>query len=112
MSGFTDPLNDPRFPDRPSHPDFWSLSEIILGMDSEVEGVGEFERMLTAVIDPDSVTYMAANRMGMAVSEIVLREGTLGPDAVMTLIQAMWLEGFIAGNRYNAKINKQPNTKQ
>lgn len=107
---FIDPLNDPRFPGRPSHPDFWSLSEILLGMDSEVEETG-FEQMLTVVIDPGSITYMTSNRMATAVADIVLREGRITSEGVMTLMQAMWLEGFIAGNRYNAKINNQPNTK-
>lgn len=81
-------------------------------MDASAEDVNGFERMLTATIDPDSVTYMASNRMATAVAEIVLREGAISPDSVMTLMQAMWLEGFIAGNRYNAKINNQPNTKE
>lgn len=59
--------NDPNFPNRPQHPDFWMLSKIILEMD----GLGDksdtaldsvFVDFVKTVADPRSLMYLANQR--------------------------------------------------
>lgn len=85
---------------RPDHPDFWRLSEIVLGMDAgfdEPASEEDKERMwaerVDAVGDRASILYMATQR--------VMR--VLGPPRTETHARhqaayvAMWVDAFVAG---------------
>lgn len=113
-----DLLNDPRFPDRPSHPDFWALSDIILSMDGGAGEGGEtfFERSMSEAIDLDSLQYMAKNR-GIRMVSMILGGGQPYDDTVNTKVLAdnlpalqvamvAYLEAFLVGYRFANKDNK------
>lgn len=98
MSDFRDPLNDPAFPDRPQHPDFWKLSEIILQLDGMKESSGAtVADEISKEVDRDSFLYMLQNRSMMA-AELF----GLPPEASLTLA-AVWMEGFIVGSRFSKR---------
>lgn len=81
-------------PGRPEHPDFWVLSEIVLGMDALTEKPTGFEdALLAASVDSSSLLYVAKQRTSRgARTQQDLMLGT-----------ACWLDGFIAGTRYNER---------
>lgn len=96
-----DPLQDPDFPDRPQHPDFWRLSEIILKQDGRVEDIASREdaeafvpRMIQEQIDQNSLEYMSMMRAHRMVA--ALREARLPfiPEVAMT---SMFLQGVLVG---------------
>lgn len=101
------PLNDPRFPNRPSHPDFWRLSECILAMDGRVEEApldkkGEaLESLITEHIDMDSAAYMASMRM-MRWAGIYGIPWEYGPA-----LATAYLEGIVLGIRFEKAGGKQ-----
>lgn len=88
---------DPLFPDRPDHPDFWALSEIIVANDKHTDNGGDpFE-----IIDCDehSMLYMARQR-GMRVARFLRESGRITePDDGPTISQhaATWVDAFAAG---------------
>lgn len=105
MNGF-DPLADERFPNRPQHPDFWRLSEIILQMDGDTtEGKQEFEEQIAKNVDVRSATYMAEQRSMFAMSQVVTP--IMGAYEIQTLLAVMWLEGFLSGARFQQRGGKQ-----
>lgn len=55
---------DPRFPDRPTHPDFIKLSEVVQEYDDRAENKGEDPFALTGV-DEESLLYLIRNRFGI-----------------------------------------------
>lgn len=61
-----DPLNDPDFPDRPSHPDFWRLSETAMKLDGQSLEGGVSPRVITLdYVDLESAVYHAEQRTGI-----------------------------------------------
>lgn len=93
-----DLLNDPKFPDRPQHPDFWKLAEVILEMDGifdESGGDEYFEKFLKTEIDPDSIIYMAMQR-GMRLK-----------DVVPTSLAALYIEAFLVGRIYERRYGQR-----
>lgn len=92
--------NDPRFPNRPDHPDFWRLSEIVMGMDAWLDVAKPenrqdvFQKIVTDVIDIRSVTYMADQRALRAMMFLGV------PREYQAATAAMWLEAFIMGVKY------------
>lgn len=109
---FTDPFNDPRFPDRPNHADFWSLSEIVLWLDGQAEaraGQDPFEYPITDVgIDRASLEYMAEQRAARFVT--VLQTGNkpvLGSRIVtgflVRFIAGLYQEAFIVGAKWERR---------
>lgn len=63
---FIDPLNDPRFPDRPNTPDFWRLSETAMQLDGQVnEGDEDIEKIFESLCDMESLLYITDQRSGM-----------------------------------------------
>lgn len=57
-----DLLNDRRFPERPQHPDFWRLSEVILKQDGRHPAGGDQLHLDPTLIDSTSLFYMAQQR--------------------------------------------------
>lgn len=63
---FQDPLNDPRFPDRPNTKDFWRLVQVGLRHDGEaLEGKGPGV-VIAELVDEKSLMYLIKNRLGTA----------------------------------------------
>jgi hypothetical protein len=91
---------DPRFPNRPDHPDFWRLSRAVIANDTAVESApdpGEAFRALVAKhVDLRSLSYMAAQRVDRFIGRMT-QDGPDGPrisgDEVAL---AAWLDGFMA----------------
>jgi hypothetical protein len=90
----TDPRPDPRFPRRPDHPDFRLLSMAVVGVDRAAASGQSFDDITGAVVDVESVTYIAEQRAIRA----------LGPrypgDRTFVLTSSVWIDGFYAGTRY------------
>lgn len=94
MTGFTDPLRDPRFPDRPQTPDFWRLSEIGLAHDAAAtEGGHSIGSIIGDVIDERSLIYYAEHRLGNAFE---MKLDALGP-AGKALIMSVYIDAFLKG---------------
>lgn len=86
---------DPDFPDRPQHPDFMAMSEVVRNNDTMLEGEGfNFEQFVNAQIDLDSLMYMARGRVWLAA-----RERNELPSTGVELAEQMslWLDAFLVG---------------
>lgn len=90
---------DPRFPNRPTHPDFERLSKAVITNDVEIEGwahtdvaadAARYIDMLNRYADADSIRYMAAQRAALA-----MRSGAVDE----TLFATTWIDGFLAAAR-------------
>lgn len=109
------PLSDPDYPNRPSHPDFARIVEVVLELDGGAEGKSPgvagggdsyIEQMISSAIDPDSLSYMATQRalrahlFGVAGSDPVLRGS------------ALYLEAFVAGYRFRDRYGTRGKREQ
>lgn len=84
-----DPLNDPNFPDRPQHPDFWRLSQTALQLDGAVsEGGRDAEDVNNDVVDHQSLMYLSACRMGIMLDELVASSRVLDLHALLATAYA------------------------
>lgn len=91
-----DPLRDPRFPDRPQHPDFWRMAEVVLGQDAD-SAAKTLEEVVGDLVDYESLEYMAAQRAARLRQFAHLSEA--GTQAAM----AGWLTGFAAGVEFQRR---------
>jgi hypothetical protein len=82
-------MSDPDFPVRPDHPDFWLLSQAVIGQDAQAEGGQPVPDILGRIIDPASAVYMARQRALRLL-------GWTSPDPEMQLTAA-WIDGLLAG---------------
>lgn len=89
---FVDPLRDPRFPDRPQHPDFWRLSEQMLALDAKALDYG-VEAALRGVVDEASAIYVAQQVSINAVNQVL---GKANPF-VSTAIASAFIQGLAVG---------------
>jgi hypothetical protein len=94
----TDPLNDPRFPDRPTHPDYWRISEILLANDGDAtEGGKTIPEITAAVVDIESLTYVAKQRAGLMCQ-------ALGLDPRLAIyLSTAWIDAFTAGATFQER---------
>lgn len=92
----TDHAFDPRFPDRPNVPEFWRLSEVVCGLDEEIDTGTPLVEVTERVIPMDVLTYMAKQRVMRVV-------GPLVPDEVLITLASIYLDGFVSGANY-AKV--------
>lgn len=98
----SDPLNDPRFPERPTHPDFWRMSEAVLQHDGQAdEGHQSVEQIVGETVDVQSLTYFATQRAGTACQ----RSGL--PEALVPVLAGVWMDAFMAGARYQQRGGHQ-----
>jgi hypothetical protein len=97
-----------RRPQRPEHPDFWRLSEIVLANDGRMDAAPRREKERVwkettgSVIDVPSITYMATQRA------IKL----LGPPTPANLAQhsavaALYIDAFVTGAMFEQRGGKQ-----
>jgi hypothetical protein len=98
----SDPLNDPRFPDRPTHPDFWRIAEVCLQHDGEaVEGQLPIEQIVKETVDMPSLSYIATQRAGIACQRTGL------PESLVPVLAAAWVDAFMAGAVYQQRGGHQ-----
>lgn len=86
---------DPRFPNRPTHPDFAALSRLIIAHDELVSSKENaemtFDEFIGLYADPQSVEYMAhqrALRLWYERDRLPITTATFG---------AAWIDGFCLG---------------
>jgi hypothetical protein len=84
--------DDPMFPDRPQHPDFWDLVEVVLRQDEKADGGLPLEEAMQG-FDYESVRYMAQQR-----AQTFLQMAQPDSDQAL-LMTSMWLDGFVAGQQ-------------
>lgn len=98
----TDPLNDPRFPDRPQHPDYWRIAEVALQQDGKAEEGGQsVEQIVQGLVDPKSVTYAATQRARIMIQKTGL------PETLEPLLAAVWMDAFTVGARFEQRGGHQ-----
>jgi len=94
---------DPRFPDRPDHPDFDSLSDCALGMDAAAER-NEVDDIVRRIVDPESLTYLVLHRAGNALVAAAAHQVVDGEEVdVHSLLAAAILDGFVIGATYERR---------
>lgn len=91
-----DPLNDPRFPDRPTHPDFWRLSEIVTQNDGDATEGGKSTFEILG-IDEESFMYFLEQRLGTVTQAAHVAD--LGPR-MHRFVQAVYIDAFAAGKKF------------
>ena len=81
---------------RPNHPDFWKMSEVVVALDAEAELQG-FEAVIRPIIDVEVLFYMARQRV-MRCTQIAMAAGNpfAAPDVT-------WVDAFVAGVRWAEK---------
>jgi hypothetical protein len=86
-------MTDPRFPNRPNHPDFWMMSKAVISLDTASDTGVSFADTV-GDIDIDSLAYMAQQR--------ALRAATIlaTPVTRESRIMATWLDGFMVGVKF------------
>lgn len=97
---------DPRFPDRPTHPDFELLSETVCANDNMSEFGSE---MIPAIIgtfaDPESVEYMVVQRaIGFC-----QRRGLAPTMENVAMLAACIIDGFTMGAGFERRKQEQAN---
>lgn len=92
-------MSDPNFPDRPNHPDFWLISQVLIDTDAQMDNnTSPFEDTVGRVVDPKTLLYVAQQRG--------IRSGIQNPGVRMKL-EAAWMDAFMAGAQFQAlKIRK------
>lgn len=101
-----DLLHDPHFPDRPNHPDYWRLSEIVLQLDAQtlVDEVS-IEDQVAKDVNIDSEFYIA---VGRALRFRAKMDGPImSPTEFTAFCTALWTEGFLVGCRFQQRGGKQ-----
>jgi hypothetical protein len=96
-------------PERPDHPDFWKISEILLEMDAEIntsrmtqdECEVEFVKRLQRIgVDQASLSYAAAQRTLRAIHSLPATFPQQARIVLATLMGGIWVDGFTAGAAY------------
>lgn len=86
------------FPNRPDHPDFWLIAEVIQDLDSAAEDGLSVDRIV-ADLDVASVMYAASQRG--------LRAYHLPVDGWTTKLSTTWFEAFIMGVMYQRRKDQE-----
>lgn len=93
----TDPLRDPRFPNRPQHPDFWRIADVLNQLDGEsLEGGKDLPEIVVGMVDLESLIYSASNR---AIKQIELL-GLPNDTRMRAALTATFLNAFLAGVQF------------
>lgn len=88
-------MTDPNFPDRPDHPDFWLMAEVVQDLDNAADDGLSADRIV-ADLDMTSVAYMAEQRALRA------QAGGMVPAA-------LWFDAFVMGVMFQRrKSSKTP----
>lgn len=89
-------MTDPRFPNRPTHPDFWLLSQGLIEQDAQSDAGQDQNDLVARYIDPASIAYMADQRV-FSMERLVL--GLL-PLPIRSAMEALYVDAFIQGVRF------------
>lgn len=95
-------MSDPRFPNRPKHPDFWLMAGITTRNDEATEKGRKsvLDVIREAGVDPESALYLAQNR-----ALVVSRQ----PAGRQITTAVAWLDGLVVGlevARKQAEVNR------
>ncbi len=89
-----DPLRDPRFPNRPQHPDFWRLSETAMALDGKTaESGASVSDVASPDIDVESLFYAAESRVNLMLQATGLKV----PDSVQGAMVAIYISALVHG---------------
>lgn len=86
------------FTDRPDHPDFWLMAEVVQDLDAAADDGLPFERIVSD-LDMASVSYMATQR--------VLRAQTLLKGSARHAMLPLWFEAFVMGVMYQRRKDQR-----
>lgn len=86
-------FTDPRFPDRPQHPDFRRLSSVLIQLDARAQEMS-LPETVEGLVDLTSLEYAAEQRAGMAAAQLGL------PPRMGAVLQAMFMNAFVVGLRF------------
>ena len=81
---------------RPDHPDFWLIAEVVQDLDAAAEDVGMNR---TIDVDSDSLVYAAWQR--------ALRMRSIVTQKEEHKTAAAWIDGFAAGFNFQRRRNKK-----
>jgi hypothetical protein len=91
-------------PERPAHPDFWRISEVVLSNDAPMEEARDNEEKnrawmarTTDVVDVESVTYMAGQRANMVADQAGAGLSARQRFSMVTALATVWIDAFVAG---------------
>lgn len=94
---FGDMLRGPA--DRPDHPDFWKLSDIVLRHDGPTtdpttKHLFSMQERIAQEIDVETLTYMIRNRAGTYLQLMGLDDRN---PVMVALVSSAWLDAFLVG---------------
>ena len=103
MSDFMD---GDKFPNRPDVPEFWHLSEIVLGNDAEAseKGSAGLLGVIEKIIPIEVLQYMATQRALIQMHRVF--HSKYDELNVPMMMSAAWIDGFAAGAKYGQKYPK------
>lgn len=91
----SDPLNDPRFPNRPQHPDFWRLVSAVNYLDGEAtEGGRSTQDILAQYVDAESIAYLSQQRFMRAL------EAAGGDLDFRAIALSLYIDAFALGCQF------------
>ena len=90
-------MTDPMFPNRPTHPDFWAMSAVVIDLDAKADTAPTraFGDAAVGAVDERSLSYMAMQR-GIRAARILGQDTDIATALAATL-GASWAEGVIVG---------------
>lgn len=90
-------------PERPQHPDFMKLSEIVLRHDGPTSDPTaerlDLDAKLTEYIDPETLTYMAMQRSMMFMAMV----GITSTPQMVAAMSSVYLDAFLVGIEWERK---------
>lgn len=106
MSGLGDIFGS--FPNRPDHPDFWKLSDMVLKYDGRFEAAADhdekeriWKEAVSAHIDSDALIYMGFQRAIRALG--VDTPGEVAKHfSELAKLTTLYAEGFVFGAEFEA----------
>lgn len=108
-------MSEQEFPDRPDHPDFWMLSQVVLDADAVAEstpGLAGAGDLIEGIADGASVAYMAVQRATRHMDQEHAAQNypsRAQPFRRRTMLAGVWADGFVAGAGFQAlKLLQSP----
>lgn len=89
---------DPRFPERPTHPDFMVLSTVVQQNDIQAERLGGNPLEMVEV-DQKSMLYFLRNRIGIFGQRLGF---DISDPRVQTALMSLYIDAFALGRGYEA----------
>lgn len=90
------------FPNRPNHPDFWLMAEIVQDMDAAAEDKVGLQRII-GDIDLQSLAYVAEQRAMRAA--MWAKSDPLASADPIAQLGGMWIDAFKAGVEFQKRRN-------